>query len=123
MIHRDCIHHYYEKDENYHLDMCKKHPEMIWGVDSFTCEGCTSYISRNYEKPLKQIPVNLTPSYKTLRYEVKIFFADEKNLLQKKIFYTEKSVLEYIADIREKHPLYDYSVYRVDQMVIDLQED
>ena len=125
MIYKDCVNHYYDTDENYHLDMCKNHPDALWEIDSFTCEGCISYVPeyRVASEGFYQVSSKLTsPTYKTLRYEVKVFFADEKNLIYKKIFYSETSVLNYISELRKNNPLYDYSAYRIDQMVIDLQE-
>ncbi len=119
MIYKDCVNHYYDTDENYHLDMCKKHPEMIWGIDSFMCEGCTSYVPeyRVASEEFHQVSSKMTsPTYKTLRYEVKVFFTDEKNLIYKKIFYSETSVLNYISELRKNNPLYDYSVYKIQKL-------
>ena len=124
MIYKDCVNHYYDTDENYHLDMCTRHPEMIWGVDSFTCEGCTSYVPEYRMAPEEFPQVSsklISPTYKTLRYEVKVFFADEKNLIHKKIFYSETSVLNYISELRKNNPLYDYSVYKI-QKLSNLEE-
>lgn len=39
-LHHNCPHGYEEPDENYRLDMCRLHPEKIWGVTEGYCAEC-----------------------------------------------------------------------------------
>ena len=43
-IHKNCPNGYYEPDENYTLDMCKLHPEKIWGVTEGFCRKSAWYL-------------------------------------------------------------------------------
>ena len=39
-LHQNCPYAYPERDENYTLDMCRLHPEKLWGVTEGFCLEC-----------------------------------------------------------------------------------
>ena len=62
--------------------------------------------------------LSLGPAKSTVKFTVKVFMHNEKNLLQMKTFFKEESVLDYIEDLLVHHPLYDFSVYKTEQLSV-----
>lgn len=46
---RDCPYAYPERDENYTLNMCRLHPEKIWGVEEKDCEWCPKCPDKDWQ--------------------------------------------------------------------------
>ena len=45
-----CPYAYTEYEENYHLDMCRLHPEKLYGVKESDCEQCPQCSDKKWQE-------------------------------------------------------------------------
>ena len=71
-----CPHAYTEREENYHLDMCRLHPEKLYGVEESDCEWCLYCPDKEWQEWKHSLhpspePTAVRPIYGSIeRYEV-----------------------------------------------------
>ena len=73
-----CPHAYTEREENYHLDMCRLHPEKLYGVEEKDCEWCLYCPDKEWQEWKHSLhpapePTAVRPIYGSIeRYEVDV---------------------------------------------------
>ena len=73
-----CPHAYTEREENYHLDMCRLHPEKLYGVEEKDCEWCLYCPDKEWQEWKHSLhpapePTGVRPIYGSIeRYEVDV---------------------------------------------------
>lgn len=126
MIDRNCRYYRHHVEENYHLAICKMHPEKLYGVQDEDCENCPF---NTVKKPKEDETVWSSGasesfssiSWKVDHYEVRVFIDNIAVTEYDKDFGTKESVLTYsnmlIKVLRGKN--YRFTIKKIEIGVLE----